>query len=129
MTNKLTQQEYLNYNEIELRIHLQRSIEILDEFARLDHSFKNKPLNQMLKALYPALDKQTKKYNEIFQATETGTSVFYDIVQNNIAITMSATLPGKNTFNQFIMAYEADQKSVDGIITKVLRNLKHKTMT
>ena len=121
MTEKLTNQEYLNYNEIELRIHLQRSIEIMDEFARLDHSFKNKSLNQMLKALYPALDKQTKKYNEIFQATEEGTSVFYDIVQTNIAIVMSAVLPGKNTFNRFIMAYETDQKAVDGIITKTLK--------
>ena len=118
----LTKEQLINYNEIELRVILQQAIEILDFFKANDVKFKNQTLNAQLKGLYPALDKDTRKYDEIFNATEEGTTVFYDIVKGSSALIMTAQMPKKAIFNQFVAAYNTDEKAVQGIINKVLKD-------
>ncbi len=118
---QLTDQQYINYSEIELRIILQQAIEILDEFKRRNHKFKNQSLQSQLTALYPALDKDTKKYDEMFNATQEGTTVFYDVVKASSSLIMTLPMPKKMIMNQFVAAYNTDEKAVQGVINKVLK--------
>ncbi len=118
----LTKEQLINYNEIELRVILQQAIEILDFFKANKTKFKNQSLHAQLKALYPALDKDTRKYDEMFNATEEGTTVFYDIVKGSSSLIMTAPMPKKAIFNQFVAAYNTDEKAVQGIINKTLKD-------
>lgn len=120
--DKLTKEQLINYNEIELRVILQQAIEILDFFKANDVKFKNQSLNTQLKALYPALDKDTKKYDEMFNATEWGTTVFYDVVKASSSLVMTLPMPKKMIINQFVAAYNTNEKAVQGIINKVLKD-------
>ena len=42
-------------NYIELKLHIQRSVELLDDLDIKNHPLKNKKLNQALKGIYAML--------------------------------------------------------------------------
>jgi len=109
------------YKVIEFSIHVQRSIEILDEINDLNHPMKNKKLASQLKGIYPSLDKQTKLYNELFDASQEGAAYFYDTTKQNTQFIMSKDILDQALFCQFKMAHSKDTKSVEGIIHKVLK--------
>lgn len=117
----LTKEQLQAYKIIELSIHIQRSIEIFDEINAIDHPMKNKSLTSQLKAIYPALDKQTKLYNELFHVSQDGTSHFYDVIKKNTEYIMEYNLLDKSKICQYLLAHEIDEKSVEGIINKVIK--------
>jgi hypothetical protein len=119
---RLTKEQKIGYNLIELRILFQRSIEILDELKSMDHRSKNNSLNSQLKALIPSLEKETKKYNEIYEVESEGTSHFYNVTVTNSQYIMSYSLLEKALICSFLIAHEIDSKSVEGIINKVIKN-------
>lgn len=125
----LTEDQYIGYCEIELRIIMQRAIEILDEFKRLKYKSKNQTLQAGLKAIYPSLDKETKKYNDIFDKSEEGTSHFYNVVTANASLVMSDHLLNKAIINAALAAHELNPKAVEGIINKIiLEKFPHKRL-
>jgi hypothetical protein len=119
----LTNEQMQAYSLIELSIHLQRSIEILDDINQTNHPLKNKKLSSQLKGLYPSLDKQTKLYNHLFTVSSEGISHFYDTVKQNSQFIMSNSILDQALFSQFKIAHLEDSKSVEGIIHKVLKKL------
>ena len=67
---EITPQQEVNFKKIELRILIQRAAEVIDDLNDIERKQgikeKNKSLKAQLKALYPTLDKETKKYDEIY---------------------------------------------------------------
>lgn len=116
----LTNEQKRNFNLIELRIVNQRYVEILDELKILDSPMKNKKLKSALTSVYPILDKETKKYNELFEASEDGTTAFYDICNQNAKLILSGNLLEKNLINQCLEAYSKNPKALEGILNKIL---------
>jgi len=117
----LTKEQYIGYNVVELSVLFQRSIEILDELKQIDHKFKNKALQSQLTAIYPSLDKQTKLYNEFYNVSTEGITSFYDVTKKNAEYIMNYNILDKALICNFLMAHEKDPKSVEGIITKILK--------
>jgi hypothetical protein len=118
---KLSEEQLFAYSLIELRILFQRAIEIMDVVNRMDHKSKNKALNSQLKAIYPALDKETKKFNEIYEVDGEGVSHFYDIVVKNSQYIMGYGLLDKALICSFLVSHEMDPKAVEGIINKTIK--------
>lgn len=50
----------------------EEAIETLDDLNNVDARYGNKKLGAMLKSVYPALDKETKKYDECYHAAPEG---------------------------------------------------------
>lgn len=121
---KLSEKQFQAYNLIELSILFQRAIEILDDLNAIDHKLKNKALASQLKALYPSLDKQTKQYNEMYNAEQEGVSHFYDITKKNAEYIMNYNLLDKALICSFLIAHEINTKAVEGIINKVIKEKK-----
>ena len=67
------------------------------------------------------LDKETKGYNELYEATPTGTSAFYEVTKTNAELIMSNVILEKNFIHKAIAARRFNQKSVEGIIDKILK--------
>lgn len=111
-----------NYSVLELGIHLQRAIEILDDLNIANHPFKNKKLNQQLKGVYGVLDKETKLYNKFHEVSANNTAYFYDVIKKNTSTIMQNHLLDQALICSFLVAHEADPKSVEGILNKVLKN-------
>lgn len=121
MSTELTPEQVRNFNLIELRIVNQRYIEILDDLLKYNLPTNNKKLRAGLKAIYHMLDKETKKYNELYEATPEGTSVFYEICKTNAELIMSGVILDKNFIHKAISAHRFNPKAVDGIIDKILK--------
>lgn len=115
---KLTEQQKSAYDQIELRIIFQRAIDILDFSI---HKSKNKSLHSQLKALMPALEKETKKYNDIYEVESEGVSHFYDITVQNSQYIMGYGLLDKALICSFLVAHELDPKAVEGIVNKTIK--------
>ena len=109
------------YSVIELGIHIQRAVEILDDLNITDHPFKNKKLNQQLKGVYGVLDKETKLYNDLHEVSSDDLYHFYDVIKENSRLIMSNHLVDKSLVCSFLVAHEADPKAAEGIINKILR--------
>lgn len=124
---KLTKEQCQAYKLIELSIHFQRSIEIIDELEEIKHQIKNKKLASQLKAIYPSLDKQCHVYNEMFKAEEEAVSHFYDITKRNAEYMMNYNLLDKALICSFLVAHEIDSKAVEGIINKTIKNYERKS--
>lgn len=122
MKSELTTEQVRNFNLIELRIINQRYIELLDDLLKYNLPTNNKKLRAGLKAIYDMLDKETKKYNELYEATPEGTSVFYEICKTNAELIMSGVILDKNFIHKAIAARRFNQKSVEGIIDKILKD-------
>jgi len=122
---ELTPQQELNFKKIELRILFQRAIEVTDEINEAERKNglkeKNKSLQSQLKAIYPSLDKETKKYDEIYNASEEGVSVFYEIVKRNVQLVMNRNLLDKNFILCCFEAKQKNEKSLMGVINKILK--------
>jgi hypothetical protein len=118
---KLTKEQQLGFNQIELRLLLQRAIELIDELNYLSKENKNLKLKSNLKSIYPILEKETKKYNDLFEATSQGTTAFYDITVANSLIVMRNNLVDKNLINKAILANEINPKALEGILDKILK--------
>lgn len=126
---KLEKHQELGYLEIELRIIFQRAIEIIDEIKYLQDYLKvnssdhktNKKLQAQMKAVYGPLDKQTRKYNDIFEASEEGTTAFYNTTQANALLVMRNHLLDKSFICQALMAHEQNPRAIEGIIDKILK--------
>ena len=118
---ELTPLQKTNFKKIELRITFQRAIELLDDINKLDCKEKNLKLNSQLKAIYPSLDKETKKYDEIFNATQEGTTVFYEIIDRNTQLVMNHNLIDKNFILMCFEAKQKDEKALLGIIKKIIK--------
>lgn len=125
----LTKEQELGYLQIELRVIVQRAIEIIDELKYLQEYLKthsddiktNKKLQAQLRAVYGPLDKETRKYNDIFEASEEGTTAFYNITQANALLVMRNHLLDKSFLCQALMAHEQNPKAIEGIIDKILK--------
>jgi hypothetical protein len=118
---QLSQEHQTGYNLIELRILMQRAIEILDDLDLKKNPMANKPLKTQLKGIYAPLDKQTKQYNEIFEASAEGTMHFYNVVKNNAEFVMKNHLLDKALICSFLMAHERNPKAMEGIMEKILK--------
>lgn len=118
---KLDKRQEFAFNQIELRVILQRAIELIDELNYSSKEIKNLKLKSNLKSIYPILDKETKKYNELFEATQEGTTAFYDITIANAMLVMKNNLLDKNLINKCIVANEINPKALDGILVKILK--------
>ena len=112
------------YSIIELGIHIQRAVEILDDLNITDHPLKNKKLNQQLKGVYGVLDKETKLYNELHTVSADDTYHFYDVIKENSKIIMKNHLVDKSLVCSFLVAHDANPKAAEGIINKILRGQK-----
>lgn len=112
------------YSIIELGIHIQRAVEILDDLNITDHPLKNKKLNQQLKGVYGVLDKETKLYNELHTVSADDTYHFYDVIKENSKIIMKNHLVDKSLVCSFLVAHEANPKAAEGVINKILRGQK-----
>lgn len=117
----LTDEQIRNLNLIELRIVNQRYVELLDDLNRLNLPTKNKKLRSNLNSIYQLLDKETKKYNELFEASEDGTNAFYDICCLNSKLILSNNLLDKNFINKCLEAYHKNPNALDGILNKILK--------
>jgi len=122
---ELTPQQELNFKKIELRILIQRATEVIDEINDTERKNglkeKNKSLQSQLKAIYPTLDKETKKYDEIFKASEEATTVFYEIVKRNVQLIMNRNLIDKNFILCCLEAKQKNEKALMGVIQKILK--------
>lgn len=122
---ELTPQQELNFKKIELRILIQRATEVIDEINDAERKNglkeKNKSLQSQLKAIYPTLDKETKKYDEIYKASEEGTTVFYEIVKRNVQLIMNRNLIDKNFILCCFEAKQKNEKALMGVINKILK--------
>ena len=121
MTEKLSPEQIRNFNLIELRIINQRYVELLDELLPFKVPMNNRKLKNGLSAIYAMLDKESKKYDEMYEATPEGTSTFYDIVQANAMAILSLNLIDKNFITQCLLAKEINPKALNGILTKILK--------
>lgn len=117
----LTKEQQLGFNQIELRVILQRAIELIDELNYSSKEIKNLKLKSNLKSIYPILEKETKKYNDLFEATSEGTTAFYDITVANSLLIIRNNLVDKNLINKAVLANEIDSKSLEGILNKILK--------
>lgn len=121
----ISKEHETGYNLIELRINLQRSIEILDSLDLEKNPLGNKSLNTHLKGLIEPLDKQTKKYNDMFAVSQSGTMAFYNTVKENERFIMQNHLLNKALICSFLVAHELNPAAVEGIVNKVIKqNLK-----
>lgn len=122
---ELTPQQELNFKKIELRILIQRATEVIDEINNTERKNglkeKNKSLQSQLKAIYPTLDKETKKYDEIYKASEDGVTVFYEIVKRNVQLIMNRNLIDKNFILCCLEAKQKNEKALMGVIQKILK--------
>lgn len=122
---ELTPQQELNFKKIELRILIQRATEVIDEINDTERKNglkeKNKSLQSQLKAIYPTLDKETKKYDEIYKASEEGVTVFYEIVKRNVQLIMNRNLIDKNFILCCLEAKQKNEKALMGVIQKILK--------
>lgn len=122
---ELTPQQELNFKKIELRILIQRATEVIDEINDTERKNglkeKNKSLQSQLKAIYPTLDKETKKYDEIYKASEEGVTVFYEIVKRNVQLIMNRNLIDKNFILCCFEAKQKNEKALMGVIQKILK--------
>jgi hypothetical protein len=122
---EITPQQEVNFKKIELRILIQRAAEVIDDLNDIERKQgikeKNKSLKAQLKALYPTLDKEAKKYDEIYKASEEGTTVFYEIVKRNIQLVMHRNLLDKNFILCCFEAKEKNEKALMGVIQKILK--------
>jgi len=122
---EITPQQEVNFKKIELRILIQRVAEVIDDLNDIERKQgikeKNKSLKTQLKALYPTLDKETKKYDEIYKASEEGTTVFYEIVKRNIQLVMHRNLLDKNFILCCFEAKGKNEKALMGVIQKILK--------
>lgn len=122
---ELTPQQELNFKKIELRILIQRATEVIDEINNTERKNglkeKNKSLQSQLKAIYPTLDKETKKYDEIYKASEEGVTVFYEIVKRNVQLIMNRNLIDKNFILCCFEAKQKNEKALMGVIQKILK--------
>ena len=117
---RLTKEQEIGFNQIELRVTLQRAIELIDYLNLNSKEIKNKKLQSNLKSLYTILDKDTKKYNELFEATEKGTTAFYNIVADNNLLVMKHNLINKNLINKVIMANEINPNAMEKALYNIL---------
>lgn len=117
---ELTQQQQQGYNLIELRIINQRYIELLDDLDVANSPFKNKKLNQQLKGVYPVIDKETKKYNAMYDVSPEGTTQFYDTTCENAKFIMQDNLLNKTLICGFLMAHEKNSELIETIINQIL---------
>lgn len=122
---ELTPQQELNFKKIELRILIQRATEVIDEINDTERKNglkeKNKSLQSQLKAIYPTLDKETKKYDEIYKVSEEGVTVFYEIVKRNVQLIMNRNLIDKNFILCCFEAKQKNEKALMGVIQKILK--------
>lgn len=121
MKIELTPEQIRNFNLIELRIVNQRYIELLDDLEKHNVPTNNRKLRSGLSAIYSMLDKETKKYNELYEATAVGTTAFYEICKTNAELIMSNVILDKNFIHKAISAHRFNPKAVDGIIDKILK--------
>jgi hypothetical protein len=119
--SELTPEQIRNFNLIELRIVNQRYVELLDDLLKYNVPTNNKKLRNQLKATYVMLDKETKGYNELYEATPTGTSAFYEVTKTNAELIMSNVLLDKNIIHKTISAHRFKPKAVEGILDKILK--------
>lgn len=117
----LTKEQQLGFNQIELRVILQRAIELIDDLNYSSKEIKNLKLKSNLKSIYGILDKETKKYNDLFEATAEGTTAFYDVVVANTLLVMRNNLIDKNLINKAVLANEINPKALEGILDKILK--------
>lgn len=117
----LTPDQERNFNLIELRVTFQRSIELLDDLLTYNVPTNNKKLRAGLKATYAMLEKETKRYNELFEVTPEGATAFFDICEANAKLIMSYNLLDKNLVNKAIASHRFNPKAVEGILDKVLK--------
>lgn len=118
---KLTKEQEIGFSQIELRVILQRAIEIIDDLKVHAPEQNNKKLQAQLKAIYGPLDKETRKYNDIFEASEEGTTAFYEVTQANALLVMRNHLLDKSFICQAVMAHEINPTAIEGIINKLLK--------
>jgi hypothetical protein len=117
----LTKEQELGFIQIELRVTLQRAIELIDDLNLKSNEIKNKKLQSNLKSVYGVLDKETKKYNDLFEATAKGTTAFYEIVVANNLLVMRNNIIEKNLINKAVLANEINPKALEGILNKILK--------
>jgi len=122
---EITPHQEVNFKKIELRILIQRAAEVIDDLNDIERKQgikeRNKSLKAQLKAIYPALDKETKKYDEIYKASEEGVATFYEIVKRNIQLVMHRNLLDKNFILCCFEAKEKNEKALMGVIQKILK--------
>ena len=117
----LDKEQYIANKAIQLRVLFQLAIETLDYLNNVDARYGNKKLGAMLKSIYPALDKETKKYDEIYKASEEGTTVFYEIVKRNVQLIMNRNLIDKNFILCCLEEKQKNEKALMGVIQKILK--------
>jgi len=119
--SELTPEQERNFNLIELRIVNQRYVEILDDLLTYNLPTNNKKLKSQLKGTYEMLKKETKKYDELFDATSEGTTAFYNICCDSAQIVMSNNIIDKNLINKCLTANKLNPKALEGILDKILK--------
>lgn len=106
---------------IELALHFQRSIEILDDLDIKNHPLKNKKLNQGLKAVYAMLDKQVATYNDLYEVAPEDTMYYMNVVCENAKTVLSRNLVDKALIESYLYCYEKEPKSLEGIMNKIIK--------
>lgn len=117
----LDKEQYIANKAIQLRVLFQLAIETLDDLNNVDARYGNKKLGAMLKSIYPALDKETKKYDECYHEAPEGITQFYNSTQMNLHYIMSMDLLDQHKICMYLMSYEKNPKEIEGIIDKILK--------
>ena len=68
------------------------------------------------------LDKETKNFSEIYEASPDGSKQFYDNIVENANFIRKHHLLDQSLICSFLIAHQKDPKAVEGIINKILKN-------
>ncbi len=109
-------------NYIELKLHFQRSIEILDDLNIKNHPLKNKKLNQALKGIYAMLDKEVKTYDDLHKVAPEDTMYYYNVVCENAKTVLSKNLVDKALIESYLYCYEKEPESIEIVLNEILKN-------
>lgn len=100
---------------------------VVNEIAKnANHEIKFTPyykgiLKNRLNQLLPELYKCEPDYDEFFNSVEESTSVVYDAYNNYIKAVSSIPIWDCENITLIIEAYKKDSKSINGIVTKILK--------
>lgn len=107
------------FQMIYLRVLFQISIEIMDNLKGT-RAYDGK-MRVKMNDCYQMLDKYTKNYDELYQASAEGTTAYYLSVVSNVKRLVTLNLPEQTILDSLLSAWEKDEKSMNGIMKKVLQ--------
>jgi hypothetical protein len=98
----------------------------LNQLEAIKHTgYYNKELKQKLNLVLPLLIKaEEKHYDKFFESLSDSTNQVYQVFENFIKRVSQIPIYDMENICYMIDAYDKDQKSMNGITNKILKNAK-----